>query len=745
MCRLISGFSRISCMILLLLLAATPGMAQRTLTGLVLEADEKGVIQPLEGAGVWWKDTQTGTTTDAFGVFYLPDLRHHHPLVISYTGYVPDTLWIRDHDSVTVILRQRHTLKSAEIFAKQASTYISAIEPLKTEVITQAELYKAACCNLSESFETNATVDVSATDALTGARQIRMLGLSGIYAQMSVENMPGIRGIATPFGLTQLPGSWIESIQINKGVGSVVNGFESISGQINTELKKPFGEEDFFLNAYLNQMGRSEMNLNTSWEAGKHWGSTLLAHGNFMRFESDRNGDRYMDIPDGWQWNVMNRWHYRSGENISAQFGVRIMQDARNGGTLASVPESQSFRFSQRTSRADTWMKLGYIFPEKRYQSIGLIANLSYYDQDNQAGLRTYQAQQVSGYAALIMQGIIGHSGHKYRAGASFMYDQVEERPDSMWFKRTEPVSGLFFEYTRQAGRFSLVSGLRADYNPLFGPFLTPRLHLKYNLKEELALRLAAGRGQRTPNVFAENTAWLVSQRRVILPGAEGVYQGILPELGWNAGGSMHANYQSGGKAGSVSADVYYTWFERQMLADPDQSQTEIWFYNRRGGEAWSAQLDWYQELSRRFDLRASYRFNYAEALFKSGRMLLPFMAPHRAMVNLSWHARKDRWMADLTANYTGYKRLPMSSKLPEYNMPGHSPDYVLINLQLTYNLKQWAFYLGCENLTNFYQQVQVVSPLVPTSAFFDASYMWGPAFGRMVYGGVRLTLKKPV
>ncbi|MBX7203368.1 MAG: TonB-dependent receptor [Bacteroidia bacterium] len=727
-------------MLLFLLVGGQQLMAQRTLTGLVLEEDEKGKISPLTGAGVWWQDTQIGTTTDEYGVFHLPDHRHHHPLVISYIGYVADTLNIRDHDSVTVILRQRRTLKSAEIFGKQASTYVSALEPIKTEVITKAELYKAACCNLSESFETNATVDVASTDAVSGAKQIRMLGLSGIYAQMSIENLPGIRGLSIPFGLTQLPGSWIESIQINKGVGSVANGFESISGQINTELKKPFGTERFFLNAYLNQMGRSELNLNKSWNAGPHWGSTILAHGNYMKFNSDRNNDGFMDIPDGWQWNVANRWHYRSGENISGQIGLRLMQDKRMGGTIEGRPDSLRFKFEQQTERADVWVKAGYIFPEKRYKSIGFLANMTYYDQQNHAGKRSYLANQLSAHASLIMQGIIGHTGHKYRTGANFLYDKVAESPDSMQFNRSESVSGAFFEYTREAGRFSMVAGLRADYNQLFGAFVTPRLHLKYNLKEEFTLRLAAGRGQRTPNVFAENTAWLVSQRKVVLPGNTGkIYGDIRPEIGWNAGGGLHANYKKWGREGSISADVYYTWFERQMLADLDVSPAEIWFYNKQGGDAWSAQLDWSQELSRRFDLKASYRLNYSQATYQNARMLMPYMPPHRAMLNLSWHARKDRFLADITANYSGYKRLPGTRSNPAaFQMENHSPGYVLLNAQVTYNVKKWAFYIGCENLGDFYQPNQVLAASNPQSPYFDASYIWGPTYGRMFYAGLR-------
>lgn len=719
--------------------------AQRTLTGLVLEEDEKGKISPLPGAGVWWLNTQTGTTTDEYGVFHLPDMRHQYPLIISYIGYVPDTLHIRDHDSVTVILRQRRTLKSAEIVGHQASTYISAINPIKTEVITKAELYKAACCNLSESFETNATVDVAATDAVSGAKQIRMLGLSGIYAQMTQENMPGIRGMAIPFGLTQLPGSWIESIQINKGVGSVVNGFESLSGQINTELKKPFEKEQFFLNAYLNQMGRSEINVNKSLDLGSHWGTSLLAHGNYMKFASDRNKDGIMDIPDGSQWNLMNRWHYRSGENLSGQFGLRMMQDKRMGGSLDGRADSLAYRFSQATSRADAWLKLGYIFPEKRYQSIGFMANLSYYDQENKAGQRSFQANQLSAYANLIMQGILGHTGHKYRTGTSFQYDQVDESPDSLHFARSEGVSGAFFEYTREAGRFSLVSGIRADYNSLFGAFLTPRLHLKYAIREELILRLAAGRGQRTPNVFAENTSWLVSRRKVILPGQlSGIYQGIRPEIGWNAGGGLHATYRKNGLNGSISADVFYTWFERQMIADADQSAGELWFYTRRGGDAWSAQIDVNQEISRRLEVKASYRLNYATAYYGNSRLLMPYMSPHRAMLNLAWKARKDRWMADLTANYAGYKRLPSTLSNPaDYRMPGHSDHYILLNAQLTYNLKRWSIYVGCENIGDFYQNQQVLSPDNPNSPYFDASFLWGPGYGRMFYAGFRFLVAK--
>jgi hypothetical protein len=728
--------------------------AQQKITGIVVEEDERGVLKPLQGAAVYWLGTNENTTTNQNGVFYLSDLRSEKKLVVAFTGFWSDTLELKGRDSISIVLHLKNLLKTLEITGKQQSSYTSVLSAIKTEVLTEQELFKAACCNLSESFETNATVDVANTDAVTGARQIQMLGLSGIYTQISNENLPSIRGLSAPFGLMQLPGSWIESIQISKGIASVANGFEGITGQINVEIRKPFEKDQTLLNGYLNQMGRSEINAVHSIPVNQKWGTTFMAHGDYMKNEFDRNYDGFMDIPDGHQLNVLNRWMYRSGKNLSAQFGIRALDEARRSGTVGhnDATFEHAYLYQLFVRRAEAFGKLGYIFPNKRYKSIGLLGNYIVYDQKTTLGRRWYDARQFSGYASVIYQSIISNTNHKFRTGFNLQQDQINENFNenltSSLYSRNEVVAGAFFEYTGEFGRSSLVAGLRGDYNNLFGWFATPRIHYKFQWTEKLAIRISGGRGQRTANVLAENISYLVSSRLVGLPSDQTSKKpyGLLPEIGWNTGGAINSEYELSGRTGFISADIYYTWFQRQTVVDLDASPKHLFFYNQnRNSSAASAQLDLSQEISNRFDVKLSYKYTGAFTTYQtSGRLQRPFLAPHRGLANIGYHSRKNSWLVDLTLNYIGKMRLPDSQTNPVgFRMLSDSPAYALLNIQITRNYKRWAVYVGMENIEKAIQERRIVSPEDPHSTYFDASYSWGPAFGRMLYGGLRYVISK--
>ena len=723
--------------------------AQSILKGIVLEDDQKGNFNPIVGATVYWLNTTTATVTDSSGLFKIEDKRFESQLIVSFIGFSADTIQVRNSEFMSIVLKSKSTLKAVEIEGRQNSSYISSLSSIKTEIISEDELYKAACCNLSESFETNATIDINTTDPVTGAKQLQMIGLSGIYTQITTENLPGIRGFTSTFGLTQLPGTWIESIQISKGVGSVANGTESIAGQVNIELKKPFGKEQTMVNAYFNQMARSEINLNHEFKAGKKWRSNLLLHGNYMKNEFDRNKDGFMDVPDGNQVNVMNRWMYRSGKNVSAQINARFMRDERNAGTVMNHNEVHNYTYNQKNIRADISGKWGYIFSGKKYKSFGVLSNYTFYDQNMQLDAVFYRARQQSASVNAIYQSIINNTNHVFRTGISTQFDHCFENYGIFLFKRDELVSGAFFEYTGKFGKSTLVAGVRADYNNLFGAFVTPRLHYKLSVNENVTFRLSGGRGQRTANILAENISYFVSSRQLILPNSTatqtGAY-GLEPEIAWNSGGGIETNYFIGGRAGSIGIDAYYTFFQRQTVVDLEQSPQQIWFYNLNNGSfAFSSQIDVNQSLSKRFDVRLSYKYTDAQTAYQNLNYLQrPFVAVHRGLMNIGYHSRKDKWMVDFTANYVGSKRMPNSTSNPvEFRFIANSPDYVLINAQITRNIKNWAFYVGIENASDVYQSQQIISPADPHNGFFDASYNWGPVFGRMIYLGLRWKIVK--
>ncbi len=470
---------------------------------------------PLVGATVLWLGSTVGTVTDADGQFQLAILAGYTRLIASYVGYKPDTITVDNPETELLLtLRSERTLQ--EVTVSGAPGQIDRASTIQTEFINQRTLAKAACCNLSESFETNASVSVSYSDAVTGSKQIQFLGLGGQYVQTNVENIPTVRGLATTFGLNYIPGTWITGIDVGKGAGSVVNGYESMSGQMNVELQKPDDENKLFLNGYVNSFGRLEGNVNWSQPLSKKWSMGVLGHASTLRTEIDQNKDGFRDLPLYTQVNAVNRYKY-SGERFMAQFGVKALYEDRDGGQLSRFGASR-YQFLNSTKRLEVFSKTAKLYPDKPYKGLGLILNGVHHDQTGRFGFSPYNGLQQTFYANLIYQSILGTTNNAFKAGLSYLLDDYREQFRAINTARTESVPGAFLEYTyTYPEKLTLVLGGRLDYHNLFGAQWTPRAHLKYNVSNNVTLRGSAGRGFRTANPFAENFGYFVSSRSVFL------------------------------------------------------------------------------------------------------------------------------------------------------------------------------------------------------------------------------------
>lgn len=722
------------------------------LRGVVLEENEKGGFAPLPGATVQWLQSGAAVMTNENGVFSIPYDGSSTRLIISYTGYRPDTLSIKKMDDMVIVLAKGKALGEVVVTARQRSMYISSLNPIRTQIMTEKELFKAACCNLSESFETNPSVDVSYSDAVTGSKQIQLLGLSGNYTQLTVENLPGPRGLATPMGLNTIAGPWIESIQLTKGIGSVANGFESIAGQINVELKKPEKAESLFLNVYQNDMGKTDLNLNLSRKLSKRWSSTLLLHGDFLyNREIDFNKDSFRDLPTGRQWSGINRWKYEDDKGWIVQFGVKALTDQKTGGEVAFDPAqhrntTQHYGLGMDTRRVEAFAKTGYVFPAKKYQSIGLQLSAFDHRQDAYFGFTTYNAEQKNFYANLLYQSIIGNSFHKFRTGLSLLHDRYNERFNALQFARTEVVPGAFFEYTYEPGnKFTLVAGLRADRNNLYGWFATPRLHLRYEPVKGTTFRISAGRGQRTANILAENTGVFVSARsmEILAANSEKAY-GLQPEIAWNKGISFDQQFRLFDRTASLALDFFRNDFSSQVVVDLEDVR-KIRFYQLDGKSySNSFQMELNMQPLKNFEVRLAYRYFDVKTTFSGNLLERPFTARHRAFANLAYEIGK--WKLDYTISYIGSKRIPSTVGNPVVHQRNDgSPGYVFMNAQVSRVVgKKYPvdFYLGSENLGNFFQRDLIIAPDMPFGLHFDASLVWGPVIGRMIYAGFRFKLK---
>ncbi len=741
----------------LLCIAAVCVFAQTNtiLKGIVVDTDLKGNINPIQGALVRWTVGSEIVSTDSNGIFNIPFSSNTKHLIVSYVGYKTDTIFVANKNFVKVLLITKNRLNDVNISIERKSSEVSFIDPWKTTIMNEKELFKAACCNLSESFETNPSVDVNLTDAITGNKQIQMLGLASQYTQLTQESILGARGLAVNYGTSYTPGTWLNSIQVTKGIGSVVNGFESIAGQINTELHKPDVKEKIYFNAYASEGGRYEVNLNVAQKINTAFSHLLLLHGSTFVLKTDNNNDGYLDNPLGNQLNAMYRFKYDRGKGLVLMGGIRVLTDTRTGGqnkfklNADTTLLPKQYGTQVKAERQESWIKIGYVFNKKIYKSIGL--QIAGVNQNYQSffGNNKYDGNQKSAFVNLIYQSLIDNSNHKFRVGLSYLFDQYEEELYNFkkyHFNRKEIVSGAFGEYTFTANtHFTLVLGNRIDYNNLYGLFYTPRLHMRYAVNKQSVLRLSAGRGQRTANVIAENTGILVSSRKWIFASnlQENAY-GLQPEVAWNFGFSFTRDFKLNYRKGSWSIDYYYTHFINQVVVDRDASSQEVHFYNLVGqshANSFQAQLDY--EPIKRFDVRLAYRLYDVETQYKKELLNVPLIARHRAFINMAY-STKNKWIFDITWNWVGQKRLPNTQDNPlALRQSDFSSSYYLVNTQISKSMfnKKFDAYIGVENIFDFRQYNPIVDANNPFGSYFDASMVWGPVFGRMLYTGIRIKL----
>ena len=425
--------------------------AQEPVKGLVFELDANNKRIPLPFANIYWEGTTKGTVADESGNFSIKPVKSSNKIIASFVGFSNDTVLVNGQSGIEFHLQRGTDLAQVEVKEKLDGSYISKLKPIKTEVITTAGLQKLACCNLSESFENNATVDVGFSDAVTGARQIQMLGLAGVYSQLMVENIPFTRGLGSAFGLTYIPGTWMESIQISKGTSSVINGYESTTGQINTEMRKPWNTDKFFLNAYLNNEGRYEINAHASAKVNDKLNSLVLAHASQQVLKTDMNHDGFLDLPLSTQINLSNRWSYEKTGVTESKFGINFLQDQRTGGQLLDTRTDEAiangrYVMEVTTRRAQVYDKTGFMFKDKPNTSIGLIFSGLYHEQESMFGHTEYNARQLGFYGNAIFQS--GSPVHGYSTGLSWMYDDYDEQYADSSFSRIESVPGVFAQYT---------------------------------------------------------------------------------------------------------------------------------------------------------------------------------------------------------------------------------------------------------------------------------------------------------
>ena len=767
--------------------------------------DDKGY--PLVGANVYWAGTTIGVATDLDGRFKLEPTEKTNLLVTSFMGFHNDTTEVTAHSELTIVLVSDLVLEEVNIVERKMAVLRSRVSALQVETLTGEALCMAACCNLSESFETSASVDVAYSDAATGAKQIRLLGLSGTYVQMLTENTPNIRGLAQSFGMEYIPGPWMEAIQVSKGTSSVLNGYEAIAGQINVEYLKPQTQDPIALNAMISTETHAEVNASGGWDLNDKVSTGILFHAQNMSLELDHNHDGFLDMPKNTNVNLLNRWYVKTGD-YTGQFLVRGLYDRRQGGLTKEATESLSpYKIDLNTWRVDGFMKNGYVFDAETGTSIGIIASASYHNQQNTYGSHQWNAAQTNAYINAIFQTSFDDSAtdlwddHEYKlsAGLSVNYDRYDEaitayshplpegKGDALGvvdLSRWEVTPGVFAEYTyTYKDKVTLLMGIREDYSTRYGFFTTPRMNLRYAPFEWWTLRGSIGLGYRTPNAIADNAAYLASNR---------VYQFYTPlhnatphyttlhndslaqEQSLNTGLSTVFYIPLGKKELQLSGEYYYTVFADGVIADMDRSLHGVTLYNMHDVEdaeyfSHNWQVEATMEILRGWTMTAAFRYtDVKQTSFNSkmGEYQLrdkPLQNKFKGIITTSYQTPLKTWQFDLTAQFNGEGRMPDGFVIPEGSKQYHTLAngqvyhkwYPQLLGQVTKFFRTWSIYLGAENMTNFTQDSPIVGDRLeakgekhggfvnPHSATYDASMIWAPIHGWKLYLGFRWALER--
>ena len=699
--------------------------------------DSNGNI--LVGANVVWIGTNFGTITDADGAFSLERKLNYNSLVTSYVGYENDTTLCEGVDFVEITLHGEITLDDVVVKSSRPGV-MKARGAQNIDVIGGAELCRAACCNLGESFSNNPSVDVEYSDAATGAKQIKLLGLSGSYVQMLTENVPAFRGAAAPFSLGYIPGTWMQSIQVSKGAATVKNGYESITGQINVEYLKPQLDEELDVNLFIDSHLKIEANAEGNYHFNDALSTGLLGHYENMWMEHDGNGDGFMDMPKVQQYDFMNRWMYKKDHYVMQAY-VKALKEDRNGGQTEDSHHSmnrqdtvnQLYKINIESERYEGVLKNAYIFDEVHNTNVALILSGSIHKMNSLYGLRTYDVNNNNAYGQLMFETEITPS-HSISTGLSFNHDCFDEKWSMIPDLVTDPdenIGGAYAQYTfNYDERFVFMAGIRGDYSDLYGAFFTPRAHVKWVVAEPLKLRLSAGKGYRTPRPMLDNHTLMASSREII------VDNNLKQEEAWNYGATATLDIDIFEKCLIINLEYYYTNFINQVVTDLDSDIHQVHFYNLDGiSYSHTFQIDATYPFFEGFSLLGAFRYNDVKYTINGVLREKPLTSRYKGLVTATYKTPLEIWQFDVTLQINGDGRMPDGF--------GTFDAYPILNAQILKWFRWGNIYIGGENLTNFKQNNPIIGYDDPWGPDFDATMIYGPIDGIMFYAGIKWRLTK--
>lgn len=712
--------------------------------------------EALAGANIYWLGTSNGVVTNSNGDFEIVfDKSLSKKLIASFIGYTSDTILINDYRNfVEFTLYESKMLEEAVVKRQRDGVLISDMNPIKTEQITQTELRKSACCDLAGCFETQTTVQPQTTNIITNSKELRILGLSGVYNQLLIDGFPIIQGLSYTYGISSIPGTLVDNIYVSKGANSVLQGFESMSGQINVETKEPDNTDRVFLNTYINNFSEKHFNANYAIKHGK-WSNLTAFHSVQPANKIDRDNDNFLDLPLLTRYMVFNKWKYGNDKNWgwNSLIGFRYVNEQRIGGQTffdnkTDKGSTKVYGQTVNINQPELYTKTGYRLNDNH--NLVFFGSSFHQQQNSYFGSVKYNAQQTNFYSNF--QHEFNYAKHNLKSGISYRYLNLSEniaftdtflpRNYNGNYLRVEKIPGVFAENTMYFfdDKLTWIAGVRADRHNEFGSKITPRTLLKFDIAPKTIIRANIGSGWRTVNLFSENIVLLVTSRNIVFT------ELLQPEKAVNMGLNLTQKFETASESvsGYFSTDFYHTNFQNQIFPDYDADPTKAIIKNFSGTSISNGfQAELLLKFYEIFEFKTGYNFLDVYRKIGENKVLLPFNPMHKILSTFSYKPTSNKFHFDMNLHWYGKQRLPDTKQNPEaFKQPDFSEPYTVINAQFTYNLKRFEIYTGCENIFDFRQLKPIVSWQNPFSNYFDTSFVWGPTRGRELYLGIRFKMQ---
>ncbi len=707
--------------------------------------------EALEGATIYWVKAELGTSTAPDGSYVIDrSTVEQDSLIFSYVGFKDEKIYPGTLDHWEIQLLEDNNLAQIDITAKkQATSYVDG--PYKVEGIGVREIERAACCSLAGCFSTNASVQSVTTNIVADTKELQILGLSGVYNQVLVDGVPLIQGMSLPLGSGSYPGTQLDQIFVSKGAGSVLQGPQGISGQINIITKKADDNPRLFLNAFANSFGESQYNANIIIKKPR-WNHLLSIHNTQPAGIRDINDDGFRDIPANERFSILNKFSFNQNQDakFKSEISFRYWTEKRTGGHIDFDP-NQAFsgtNYGQiiNVDHIDATVKMNYSLGDN--SAITLTQSGFYQEQDNIYGLRSYEGTQLNLNTNLFADYFFGENDHNLKVGISNIHNDIDQLlttkiPGEAFdlldhYDHFDNIYGAFAETIWNQDIFTIILGLRTDHFGEFGWKTSPRMLIRAEVNESTDIRFSIGKGYRKAYPLAERGQLLSNNRRLIIDPQ------LAPEEAINIGVNAVYKHTFSFANMTLAADAYHTLFQNQIFPNYERSATKIYLYNFYGNSVSNSfQIENKWEFNNNIDFKWAYNYLDVYLIQAQEKIDLPFTTNHKWLANASWSTDRDDWQIDLTYSYTGSKILPSMSDFPEeLQRDSHAPSFNILNTQLTKRWENIEVYGGAENIFNFFQEDPIVSANDPFGTYFDTSFTWGPTKGREFYLGLRYSME---